>query len=114
VASMAGGTQEVKAGTEVVNNAGKAFREIVSLIDTVRSQVRDISAAIAQMSGGSQKIVLSVHEIGRISKVAVEQTHNVLAATQEQSASMEEIASASQELAKLAEELQVAVKHFTV
>jgi methyl-accepting chemotaxis protein len=66
------------------------------------------------MSGGSQKIVLSVHEIARISKVAVEQTHNVLAATQEQSASMEEIASASQELAKLAEELQVAVKHFTV
>ena len=114
VTAMAKGTQEVRSGAGAVNNAGNAFREIVSLIAEVTSQVRDISAAIQQMSGGSQQIVKSVQAIDCISKVAVEQTHTVLAATQEQSASMEEIASASEALAKMAEELQVAVRHFRV
>lgn len=114
VAAMASGTQEVRAGAEAVNNAGKAFHEIVSLIDEVTAQIRDISAAIQQMSGGSRQIVKSVHLIDRISKSSVEQTHTVLAATEEQSASMEEIASASQALAKMAEDMQVAVKHFRV
>jgi len=114
VQAMTHGTHEAKAGAEVVNEAGRAFREIVSLVEEVSSKVGDISAAIQQMATGSQQIVQSVHAIDKISKDAVDRTHTVLAATQEQSASMEEIASASQALAMMAEELQVAVKHFSV
>lgn len=114
VVAMSDGNREVKAGADVVNNAGKAFKEIVALIGEVSSQVRDISAAIQQMASGSQQIVSSVRDIDQISQDAAEQTQTVSAATEEQSASMEEIAASSQALARMAEELQGAVRKFRV
>jgi methyl-accepting chemotaxis protein len=114
VFAMNDGTREVKVGADVVNHAGTAFKEIVSLIGEVSSQVREISAAIQQMASGSQQIVTSVRDIDRISKDAAGQTQTVSAATQEQSASMEEIAASSQALARMAEELQGAVREFSV
>lgn len=112
--AMNNGTNEVKAGADVVNNAGMAFKEIVSLIGEVSSQSREISAEIREMSDGGQQIVTSVRDIDRISKDAAGQTQTVSAATEEQSASMEEIAASSQELVRMAEELQGAVRKFRV
>lgn len=114
VVAMNEGAREVKVGADVVNNAGKAFKEIVSLISEVSTQIREISAAIQQMASGSQQIVAAVRDIDRISKDAAGQTQTVSAATEEQSASMEEIAAASQALAKMAEDLQSAVRKFRV
>ena len=114
VVAMNEGTREVKVGSEVVNTAGQAFKEIVSLIGKVSSQIREISAAIQQMASGSQQIVASVRDIDRISKETAGQTQTVSAATEEQSASMEEIAASSQALAKMAEELQNAIRKFRV
>jgi methyl-accepting chemotaxis protein len=114
VAAMNNGTHEVKVGADVVNNAGKAFQEIASLVGEVSCQVREISAAIQQMASGSQQIVTSVRDIGRISTDAAGQTQAVSFATGEQSASMEEIAVSSQALARMAEELQDAVRKFRV
>ena len=114
VVAMNEGAREVKVGADVVNNAGKAFKEIVSLISEVSAQIREISAAIQQMASGSQQIVAAVRDIDRISKDAAGQTQTVSAATEEQSASMEEIAAASQALAKMAEDLQSAVRKFRV
>ncbi|HEY3423451.1 MAG TPA: methyl-accepting chemotaxis protein, partial [Negativicutes bacterium] len=67
VIAMADGTTEVKRGTEVVNEAGRAFGEIASLVEQVSQQVRDISAAIQQMASGSRQIVSSVKGIDKIS-----------------------------------------------
>ncbi|MBP2651036.1 MAG: hypothetical protein H6Q74_1861 [Firmicutes bacterium] len=114
VIAMNEGTREVKVGADVVNNAGKAFKEIVALIGEVSSQVREISAAMEQMASGSHQIVASVRDIDRISKDAAGQTQTVSAATEEQSASMEEIAAASQALARLAEQLQGEVRKFSI
>lgn len=112
VVAMNDGTREVKIGTEVVNKAGKAFSEIVGLVERVSGQVKGISAAMQQMAGESETIVGSVQDIDRISKVAAGHTQTVSAATEEQAASMQEIANASQSLVKMAEELQGAVKRF--
>ena len=114
VVAMNHGTREVKVGSEVVNTAGQAFKDIVSLIGEVSAQIREISAAIQQMASGSQQIVTSMRNIDRISKDAAGQTQTVSAATEEQSASMEEIALSSQALAKMAEELQNVVGKFKV
>jgi len=114
VYAMNEGTREVKTGTEVVNEAGRTFDEIVSLIGRVSDQVNDISAAIEQMAASSQNIVASVQDIDKISKEASAHTQTVSAATEEQLASMEEIASSSQALAKMAEELQGVVRQFKV
>ncbi|WP_378955151.1 methyl-accepting chemotaxis protein [Pelosinus sp. sgz500959] len=114
VLAMNEGTREVKVGADVVNNAGQAFNEIVSLIGEVSSQVREISAAIQQIASGSQQIVISIRDVDRIGKEAARQNQTVSATTEEQSASIEEIAAASQALARMAEELQGTVRKFKV
>lgn len=112
VAAMSDGTREVRIGAEVVNKAGLAFQEIFRSITEVSSQMREISAAIQQMAGGSHQIVTSVREIDAISKTMAGQAQTVSAATEEQSATMEEIAASSQALAKMATELTQAVGAF--
>ena len=114
VVAMNDGTREVKTGAAVVNAAGTAFREIVTLVAQVSEQVQEISAAIQQMAGGSQQIVGSVKKIDRLSKASSGETQSVSAATEEQLASMEEIAGSSEALAKLAQNLQTAVGQFRI
>jgi methyl-accepting chemotaxis protein len=114
VIAMNEGTHEVKVGTEVVNRAGQAFKEIVALTGQVSVQVKDISVAMQQTASGSQQIVASVRDIDGISKDTAGQTQTVSAATEEQAASMEQIAASSRSLAKMAEELQDAIRNFKV
>jgi methyl-accepting chemotaxis protein len=114
VAVMTKGTQEVQLGTQRVTMAGKTFGEIANLIEQVSSQVGNISLAIQQTAGDSQQIVSSVKDIDKISRNTAGQAQTVSAATEEQSASMEEIAAASQSLVKMSEDLQVIVSKFKV
>lgn len=114
VVAMHEGTRVVKIGTEVVNTAGYAFKEIISHIDQVSKQIYEISVAIEQISEGSQQIVSSVQEIHHVSQDTATQTQTASAATEEQSAFTEEIAAASQALEKLAEELIKGVGKFKV
>jgi methyl-accepting chemotaxis protein len=114
VHAMQTGTQEVKTGAEVVNAAGVSFREIADLVTEVSDQVKQISRAIQEMAGGSQKIVESVNKIDGLSKKSAGEAQSVSAATEEQLASMDEIASSSRALANLAQDLQAAVSKFRV
>jgi methyl-accepting chemotaxis protein len=114
VTAMNHGTREVKLGAEVVNAAGQAFHEIVLLVSQVSDQVKDVSSTIEQMAIGSQQIVESVNRIDKLSKDAAGQSQTVSAATEEQSASMEEIASSSQSLAQLALDLRNVVGKFHI
>ncbi len=112
VVAMDDGTREVKTGTEVVQKAGAAFREIADMVTEVSGQVKEISASIQQMATGSQQIVGAVQKIDDLGKKSAGEAQGVSAAAEEQLASMEEIASSSQSLAKLAQDLQTAVATF--
>lgn len=114
VVAMNNGTEEAKNGIHVVNTAGVAFREIITLVADVSSQIRDISSSIQEMALGSQQIVSSVHGIQMLSIEAEDYTETVSAASEEQSASMEEIAVSSQALANLSEQLINAVNKFSI
>lgn len=114
VVAMDDGTREVKIGTEVVNAAGVAFRDITELVDQVSAQVTEISAATQQMATGSQQIVGAVKKIDDLSKMSASESQSVSAATEEQLASMEEIAGSSEALAKLAQDLRAATAKFRV
>jgi len=114
VVAMNDGTREVKTGAEVVNAAGAAFREIVTLVSQVSVSVKEISAAVQEMAGGSQQIVGAVKKIDTLSKSSAAEAQSVSAAAEEQLASMEEIASSSQALAQLAQDLQAAVAKFRI
>jgi len=114
VIAMQAGTKEVKTGTEVIQDTGLAFKDIMLVVGEVSDQVKEISASIQQMASGSQQIVVSVKKIDDLSRKSAGETQSVSAATEEQLASMEEIATASQSLAGLAGDLQAAVSKFRV
>jgi methyl-accepting chemotaxis protein len=114
VHAMQEGSQEVKIGTEVVNGVGQAFQEITDSITLVSSQIKELSSAIQYMAENSQEIVSTIQEIDKVTKDTAEQAQTASAATEEQSASMEEIASSSNSLAKLAEELRDAILQFKI
>jgi len=114
VVAMEKGTHEVEVGTEVVTAAGQAFVEIETLVAKVSNQVKEISAAMQQMASGSRQIVTSMQIVDGHSKSAVDEAQMVSAATEEQSASMEEIASSSHSLAVLAQDLNTVVSKFRI
>jgi methyl-accepting chemotaxis protein len=114
VIAMGNGTREVKVGTEVVNNAGEAFQEIMNSINLMLGQVKEISAAIQEMASGSQQILNGITAVDKVSKNTLGQTQVVFAATEEQSISMNEITSFSQSLAVMAKELQNTINSFRV
>ena len=111
---MQTGTKEVKTGAEVVNLAGGAFREIANLVVQVADQVETSSKAMDKMIAESQRIVTASEQINQISSKSAGEAQSVSAATEEQLASMEEIASSSQALAQLAQDLQQEVAKFKV
>jgi methyl-accepting chemotaxis protein len=114
VKAMNAGTVEVKATAQVVDDAGKAFSDIIRLIEEVSAEVSKISAAAQQISTGSLDIVTAVRGIDTVTKETAAQTQSVSAATEEETASMEEIAASSRSLAQLAEELQASTAKFRV
>ncbi|SDF51924.1 methyl-accepting chemotaxis protein [Sporolituus thermophilus] len=114
VVAMESGNQAVRMGAEVVNTAGQTFREIVSLVTRISSQIKEITVAIDQLAAGSQQIVGAVAHLNELGKETAAEAQTVSAATEEQLASAEEIASASQALARLAQEFQQSVSVFRV
>lgn len=114
VTAMTAGTDEVRNGVKIVNEAGGAFNHIVQMVEVVTAQVEEISSAANQISGASRDIVTAVKGIEEITQETASQTHNVSAATEEQTASMQEIAATSRSLSKMAEELQAAINVFRV
>ena len=112
VQTMEQGETAVRTGIEVVNAAGVSFREIAKMNDEVSAHMAEVSTAIGEVAGSSEKIVDSVAEIETVSKAAAAQAENVSAAAEELTASMAEISSSSRSLAQMAQELQVAVGKF--
>jgi len=114
VISMNMGTNEVQAGTEIVNKTGQVIKNIMATVGTISVQIQGISTATEQMAGGSQQIVNSVRKVDIISRDTSANAQIVLAATEEQSASIEETVASSQKLSRMAEELQIAISKFKV
>lgn len=109
---MKNGTEDVQSGKEVVNKAGVAFETITSAVKELTSNSEAILSAARRSAKKAAELVAvmdGINESGR--EVAVE-TESVSAATEEQSASMDEIANASQMLAGLAQELQDSTTKF--
>ena len=114
VNSMQSGKKEVEAGAKLVADAGDAFREIISMVEQVSSQVGEIAIAAQRLASGSDLVINSVHDIENISRNTAGETQSVSAATEEQSASMEEIFELSSNLAEMARNLETTVKRFTL
>lgn len=114
VVAMATGTDEVRKGTAVVDQAGASFKEIQRQVEEVAGITQGIAEGLTNAMDASKQVLAATQEVDAIGRDIAGQAQNISAATEEQSASMEEIAASSQSLANVAEELQKAVQKFTM
>ena len=112
VESIEQGNQSVKEGTKSVEETGKAFHDIeiqsTRLTDNVNRSIEDIIA----VDKSNEEILSAVKHVKEIANRSSENASSVSAATQEQSATMHEVADASGTLAELASEMQGEVAQF--
>ena len=106
--------KEVLSGQEFANSSGEKFNNIFTMITEIGTGIEAITNSTIQLDAGTKRVVEASNNINNESHKSAEQTQTISAATEEQSASMEEIASASTHLAKMAEDLQTTVRKFKV
>ena len=114
VQDMEDSVKVVKVGTENIISMSEAFRKIIDIVGKVSDQMQDISSATKSMARNGEEIVDHIRTISETSKSSAEEAETVSAATEEQTASVHEIANESNNLARMANELQQEVKKFRV
>lgn len=114
VLAMNEGTNEVRVGTEVVNNAGQAFNNIFDIIENVNKDANGMSDYMRMLAQRAESIIGSVEEVDKASLNIAKESESVSAATEEQSASMEQMAASSRSLAVLAQQLREESAKFIV
>ena len=114
VTAMRQGAEEVVSGSELVNEAGSTFNNIVTMVNSISEESNTMSSIVVQLSGGTDSIARNIHEIEQMSMAVADETSNVSAASQEQTASSYEVAQASDRLAGNAQELQDFVEQFSL
>lgn len=114
IQDMEAGSASFRVGAKNIMEMGEAFRKIADIVETVSNQMNGISASSKSMAQNGEKIVENIRTIGEASKTAAEEAETVSAATQEQTASVHEIAGESENLSRMAGELQQEVNKFKV
>ncbi|QDQ00440.1 HAMP domain-containing protein [Lysinibacillus fusiformis] len=114
VDSMQFTTKEVETGINNVNIAGASFEKIQHAINEVSVQIQEVASSVQQMVAGADQMSKSMDQINGIAQSSAQGTQNISSATEEQLASMEEIAASTSALSDMAEDLQVKTNKFIV
>ena len=113
VDKMKKGTEDVHAGSIIVNEAGEQFQMIGQHIARVDELAKKSAEAANMVASDSQKALEGTIDIEHAEENVTASIDSISAATEEQSASMEQVAASSQNLAKMAENLQKEADKFT-
>jgi len=106
ISVMGTGAAELARGTDQVQALEKSFQDILAGVQRVAERMQEVSGATEEIASGSERVVTTIGEITEISRIAAVGTQNVGALTEEQTASMEEIAAAAQQLNQMAADLK--------
>ncbi|MBE8954592.1 MAG: cache domain-containing protein [Quinella sp. 2Q5] len=112
VDSIERSTRDVREGREAVAQTGEAFRGIENEIDKLNVNVAASIEHIATVDRSSAQILSDVVRVRDIARRSDENASSISAATQQQTAMMQEIADAGNALAEFANEMQGEVAQF--
>lgn len=112
VESIEQSTQNVKNGREAVAHTGDAFRGIEAQVDKLNTNVAASMEHISAVNKRSTEILTAVARVRQIANQSNDNAASISAATQQQTATMQEVADASKTLAELANDLQGEVSQF--
>ncbi|MBB5335064.1 methyl-accepting chemotaxis protein [Pectinatus brassicae] len=114
VDAISSGTGEVQQGIDSVNKSGKAFSDIMQTTAAVAMQVREMSETMSEVAKNGENVLAQMQGVDDETKIVAREMETTSAATQEQSASMEEIAASCQNLRDLADKLFVQSNNFKI
>ena len=112
VNSMNEGTAAVRTGSEVVAEAGTQFQQIVDNVNEVDALIKEAAKAANATADSSMAVLNSAENVEQVTKTVTASIDAISSATEEQSATMEEIAASTRNLSDLADELQRELKKF--
>ena len=112
VESIEQSTQNVTDGREAVAQTGDAFHNIEVQVEKLNVNVAASMEHIGAVNASNAKILSAVARVKQIANQSNENAGSISAATQEQTAMMQEIADASRTLAELANDMQGEVAQF--
>ena len=112
VKAMKEGVEQVKSGTGAVKDAGTSFEDIAKMVSAVADNAETMEGAVGTLADSTMKINEAIEQINTMSRSVASEAENVSAATEEETASMLEIADASRKLAEQAQDLQNALSRF--
>mgnify|MGYP002622212895 CR=1 FL=1 len=114
VQSMQEGVNNVKEGTNAVDGAGKTFGEIIHMVTEIAKGSEQMETIVANLVSSTEVITQSVDNINTKSREVARESETVSAASEEQTATMHEIADASRSLAEMAQEMQNVIGKFKI
>ena len=114
VNSMHTGTDAVNDGTSAIREVGEQFARILNMVNDIQTQMTAINSSVKTVTKQAATIVNMIDSIDEVSKKTSENMKTINSATEEQSASNEEIAAASQALSDMAGDMQEAVGQFKI
>lgn len=112
--STVAGIHEFQQSMLVIEQTGMAFGNIVTAAQDVVVQIQEASAAAEEMSASSEEIYASFQELDRIACKSAESSEMISAATEQQIATMEQIAYSSNLLNQMADELKNTAHKFHI
>lgn len=112
VKSMEISSNNLSESSTSFNESGVAFKEIYSNITSLTQEMDYVNNIISNINDGVNNIAFSVEEVGVIAVQASGNIQNVAAASEEQSASIEEITASSNNLAEMAQQLRNIIQKF--
>ncbi|MFJ7973396.1 methyl-accepting chemotaxis protein [Psychrobacillus sp. NPDC096389] len=106
------GKLAIESGMKYVSNAGKTFEKISDDINLINNKLSFISGEIQEINSNTEVLVTEVNKTKDVTEKSTDYTQNVVAAAEEQYASMVEMTAASRALAEMSEKLQDVVSDF--
>ncbi|MFD2117618.1 methyl-accepting chemotaxis protein [Paenibacillus yanchengensis] len=105
VVKMHKGSQKVKREESSIMETAQLFNQITERMYQVDEQINEVSASAEQLIAGAEQVQHAVKELKLIALTTSGNSQQVASASEEQLASMQEVASASSSLADMVQEL---------
>ena len=112
VDAMHHGNKGVRQGSEVVKEAMAEFSQVTDMVDSMVDQMARVARHIENVSVQSDHVIDAATCVSQDSDKIAGETQQVSAASEEQSATMQELANENTKLADMAQRLQEQLKVF--
>lgn len=114
VHSMQDSVKQTQSGVDIVDSAGKTFKEIAIMVTDVEKSSERMGAIVTNLVGSTEVITKSVDHINVKSREVAKESETVSAASEQQTATMHEIADASRLLSMEAQNMKEVIAKFKI